>query len=95
MNMRLGNDWHLPVPVQAFLRNQGGGKAMILIVMDADNLPGCTPDHGMFVRGFMSLTLDDCRDPGDATGGLKPDQILTTSWDPEAMTRITPAPVSD
>lgn len=88
--MKLGNDFNLPVPVQAFLRDQGSGKAMVLIVMDADDLPECTPDHGMFVSGLMTLTLDDCRDPGRAVEGYRADQILVRGWDRDAMLQITP-----
>lgn len=86
--MKLGNDLYLPTPVQAFLRDQGGGKAMILMVIDAADLPDCTPEHGMFVRGLMTLTLDDCRDPGDSIEGWRADQILVRGWDSEAMPKV-------
>ncbi len=86
---KIGNDFYLPTPAQMFLRKQGAGKAMLLCVIDEDDVPdNLGMKQGCFLIGGLTLHIKEARDPGEKTAGYRADQILCQLWDLQKMELI-------
>ena len=73
----------IPIPAQMFVRDAGGGKAMVLCVVPTQRIPD-NIRHGAFLNGHI-LIMDDTAYYQRHIEGWLAEDILTREWDVRKM----------
>ena len=77
----------VPIPCQMYLRDQGGGKTLVLGIVPTKRIPD-NIRYGVFIDGYLTIMTDTAYDPPDGVAGWLAEDILRHEWDVKSMKQI-------